>query len=690
MLINNNSLYKVSAIVSAFNSEIYIGDRLQNLVDQTLYEKGELEIIIVDSNSPQNEEVIVKDFMKRVKHMVYIRTSERETVYGAWNRGIQIARGMNIVNANTDDRFALNALELMANQLEKDSSVNAVYGDWLQTGIENDQINSKTNKELFCYPEYNPLLFFHGQITSHAPLIRKAVFDKIGFFNEDYKVYGDRDFMLRFAINGFKAKKIPAVVGLYYKNPKGLEFSNKKPGEEEFKALLDQYLSLDNFIKLFKHDGFPSKMDLAEMYACVGAYGKDLFKIDDKHASNLGTAGVLFRKALDYDKSNFISLNNMGIICILSGKQSEAIQFFEKAHKVASGDRRSDIEINLKMAKNGSKSLETFKWSTIKNKIEKEFTMKSSQKMYQEIQPLVENGWYDAAVNALEKLLEVYPQFAAAHNDLGVLYYKLGDKDKAMTHYENATELQADNITYQKNLADYYYVELGRVEDALRIYVRILESNPRDVETLLITGHICVALQKFDDAKDFYLRVLEIEPWNSEAGKNLDDLQKILAGPSEPQTAEEIYQAAQTAANEGRNQEAIKKLEALLNATPDHALAHNDLGVLYYKSGHKNLALKHYEKATQLEPNDMIFQKNLADFYCIEMDQFEKAMQIYVGVLEHYPEDIEALMAVGYICETLNKPDDAQDFYSRILDIEPWNLEARQKIDIVSNTLKAN
>ena len=57
--------------------------------------------------------------------------------------------------------------------------------------------------------------------------------------------------------------------------------------------------------------------------------------------------------------------------------------------------------------------------------------------------------------------------------------------------------------------------------------------------------------------------------------------------------------------------EAIQNLEALLQSSPDHAMAHNDLGVLYFKAGDKVRAREHYEKAAQLEPGDIIFQKNL-------------------------------------------------------------------------------
>ena len=105
MFTTNGPKYHVSAIVSAFNSEKYIFGRLQNLIDQTLYQKKQLEIIVVDSCSPQNEGQYVKDLMRQFKHIVYVRIAERVSVYGAWNLGFRLANGKYIINANTDDHF---------------------------------------------------------------------------------------------------------------------------------------------------------------------------------------------------------------------------------------------------------------------------------------------------------------------------------------------------------------------------------------------------------------------------------------------------------------------------------------------------------------------------------------------------------------------------------------------------------
>ncbi len=152
--------------------------------------------------------------------------------------------------------------------------------------------------------------------------------------------------------------------------------------------------------------------------------------------------------------------------------------------------------------------------------------IKSPETIYRNIQAEMGNKQPEETIEELEKLTAAFPEFALAFNDLGVLYYNAGDREKALKFYEEAVQLDPGNINFQKNLADFLFVESGKIEEALQIYVNILAVNPHDVETLLITGHICVALKKLDDARDFYHRVLELEPGNEDAGNNLQALDK--------------------------------------------------------------------------------------------------------------------------------------------------------------------
>jgi tetratricopeptide (TPR) repeat protein len=111
---------------------------------------------------------------------------------------------------------------------------------------------------------------------------------------------------------------------------------------------------------------------------------------------------------------------------------------------------------------------------------------------------------------------------------------------------------------------------------------------------------------------------------------------------------------------------------------PDSRLAHNDLAVIHYQNGAKEDALSHYEKAAALAPGNSTFQKNLADFLFVEVRDIDKAIASYLEQLNKDPMEIETLIALGKICATLDRPQEAETFYSRVAHLEPWNVEARE------------
>ncbi|QNH57127.1 glycosyltransferase [Limnospira indica] len=217
---------QVSAIISTYNSANFLRGCLQDLVNQTLYDKQQLEIIVIDSNSQENEAEIVADFQAKYTQIIYHRTEHRETLYAAWNRAIELAKGEYITNANTDDRHRFDALELMANYLDQHSDVAVVYGDQLITHnpnetFENTQANQRWNWPEFSYQELERRCCLGSQ-----PMWRKSLHQKYGNFNPEFKVAGDYEFWLRIGKTENIAK-IPEILGLYFDNQDGLE--NKTP-----------------------------------------------------------------------------------------------------------------------------------------------------------------------------------------------------------------------------------------------------------------------------------------------------------------------------------------------------------------------------------------------------------------------------------------------------------------------------
>ena len=425
-------------------------------------------------------------------------------------------------------------------------------------------------------------------------------------------------------------------------------------------------------------------------------------RICPTHVMALYQLGMIYWANKDIDKTNGYLSSAFSI----DPSNIKTAASFAKFLIAVSKSKKAEKVIRLCLQLNpGDKML-----TSIDLDIQKQLKNEASVKdRYKRIEALAEQGSIENAMSELEKFIQEFPDFALGHNDLAVMSYQEGYKEKALKHYQEAVRLEPANATFQKNLADYYYVELGQVETALKIYLRLLDNNPNDIETLTILGNICESLNKAEDAKVFYSRVLEIEPGNVDARGGLNELgggtedggrttesrgQRTVVGGQRPKLQEErgieppekLYQTAQGFMEGGKEEEAVGALRVFLGLYPDYALAHNDLGALYYNEGQKEKALKHYEQAAQLEPNSLTFQKNLADFYYFELERIEEALKIYNAILDENPEDLEVLLVMGHICVKLDKIDDAIDFYNRILEIDSGNEGAIEMLRQIRKT----
>lgn len=237
----NNSIpvqrIKVSVIVSTYKSAEFIRGCLEDLVTQTLYQKGEVEIIIIDSASPENEGEIIQEFQENYPNIIYQRTQERETLYRAWNRAIKLARGFYLTNGNTDDRRCFNALEIMANYLDNNREISLVYADQLITTIKNDTFATTPALKHWNWPNYSYQQMRQGCCVGSQPMWRKMLHDKYGYFQENFRCAGDYEFWLRIGSQGEKMALIPEILGLYYLNLQGLEHgSNGQALEEHYQV----------------------------------------------------------------------------------------------------------------------------------------------------------------------------------------------------------------------------------------------------------------------------------------------------------------------------------------------------------------------------------------------------------------------------------------------------------------------
>lgn len=230
--------FLVSAIVSAYKSERFIGECLKNLLLQTIADK--LEIIVIDSASPEKEGEIVKHYQKDHWNIVYYRTETRETLYQAWNRGIRMALGQYITNANTDDRLRNDAYEIMSRELEANENIALVYADYFITPFENQTFAEHIRSGYCRRPDYSPSIMLAGCHMGPQPMWRKTVHDQIGYFEESYRSAGDYEFWCRMGVR-FPMRHIPEFLGLYLHNTSGIANSNLMISHGEARRIKDAY-----------------------------------------------------------------------------------------------------------------------------------------------------------------------------------------------------------------------------------------------------------------------------------------------------------------------------------------------------------------------------------------------------------------------------------------------------------------
>jgi glycosyltransferase involved in cell wall biosynthesis len=248
-------MIKVSAIVSVYKALEFIEGLLEDLVQQSLFKRGQLEIIIVDSNSPQDEKAVIERYQQSYPNIIYHRTAERESLYQAWNRGVQLARAEYVTNANCDDRHHPECIESLSKVLDNRPDVDLVYADVYESSVANQPFHENPRSVRYVYPQYfapESLLFFQ---FGCQPLWRKRVHEHIGEFDAGLRATGDWDFCIRFSLAGLRAVHVPQVLGSFLSRPSSISQQDTTSVNEQGQVK-KRYLINQSILNLYRAEGW--------------------------------------------------------------------------------------------------------------------------------------------------------------------------------------------------------------------------------------------------------------------------------------------------------------------------------------------------------------------------------------------------------------------------------------------------
>jgi DNA-binding transcriptional MerR regulator len=116
----------------------------------------------------------------------------------------------------------------------------------------------------------------------------------------------------------------------------------------------------------------------------------------------------------------------------------------------------------------------------------------------------------DGAADCYRKALALDPSLAAAHTNLGNVYYRGSSIADARAHYERALALDPEQPEARFNLANIYDQE-GRLELAIAEYRRVINANPSFPDAYFNLGLCLERVGSKVQARECFEKYLELE-----------------------------------------------------------------------------------------------------------------------------------------------------------------------------------
>ena len=343
----------------------------------------------------------------------------------------------------------------------------------------------------------------------------------------------------------------------------------------------------------------------------------------------------------------------------------------------------------------------------------------------------------EVALIPLQKAVKVAPEFRQAHENLALVWTKLGDLNKAEISLKKSLEIDPSNFTNWKSLGDVLsdqgkekeadkayknaistdkkYLDLqkamsqvqkGNLGEAEKIYRSILSDDPNNVDALRLLALLASRTGAIDQAINMLENCIKIAPDYALAWENLaklyrqkddpDSLQKAAncfgkATELRPDWAEGWAGLGTMQTRSSQHEEGIISYKKSIELKTNQPRVHLSLGHVYKTTGNQEECINSYKDAINYDENFGEAYWSLANlktykFNTREIDQMEKRVD-----LPEVPEreKVHFLFSLGKAFEDAGNYDKSFNYYKKGNDLNRGRTTYDPKaIEALSDRLK--
>jgi len=302
-------------------------------------------------------------------------------------------------------------------------------------------------------------------------------------------------------------------------------------------------------------------------------------------------------------------------------------------------------------------------------------------------------GAVKEAEKAWKKVLELEPENAEAWNNLGVLYRKYGDKEKALAAFQEAENKAPDRPDIPYNIGNLYKSN-GDLDKAVTYYNRAIQVDPDYAPAFNNLGTLYESKKERDKALEVFRRGLSADSGDASLRFNMglvyqeeerwDDAREAFdtALKKRPGWVPGLNNLGIVLQEMGKEDEAARTFRTLLNIEPENINALNNLGVAYDHLGRTDDARNCYKKALREEPGYVKAALNLHSSYH-ENQELNEALEEVNKQITLHPQVPEIRVRMAQTLIGLSRWEEAEQSLDHVIERNPGHQDAlRTKADL--------